>query len=125
MSVYLHDIPLEEAQSRLAEALSKAGLGGLLDEEQIPLDVAAAGRVLARPVWAKISSPHFHASAMDGFAVRAVETNAARQTAPVTLEVGEHAQYVDTGDLLPDGFNAVIMIENVEPLDAELSLIHI
>jgi putative molybdopterin biosynthesis protein len=119
MSVYLHDIPLDQAQDRLAQALKDAGLNGLLGKEVLPLDIHAAGRVLAEPVWAKISSPHYHASAMDGFAVRAVDTNDARQTAPVTLQVGEQTQYVDTGDLLPDGFNAVIMIENVEPLDAD------
>ena len=119
MSVYLHDIPLEQAQARLRAALEEAGLDGVLGEEQIPLNVEAVGRVLAKPVWAKISSPHYHAAAMDGFAVRAVETNEARQTAPVMLAVGEQAQYVDTGDLLPEAFNAVIMIENVEPLDAQ------
>ena len=118
MSVYLHDIPLDQAHARLSAALAEAGLDGILGEEQIPLNIEAVGRVLAKPVWAKISSPHYHAAAMDGFAVRAVETNDARQTSPVVLAVGEQAQYVDTGDLLPESFNAVIMIENVEPLDA-------
>lgn len=117
MSVYLHDIPLSEALSRFSDALEKSGLGGILGEEEISLTPEAVGRVLARPVWAKISSPHYHASAMDGFAVRAVETHGAMQTAPLTLSVGEQAQYVDTGDLVPDAFNAVIPIENVEPLD--------
>jgi putative molybdopterin biosynthesis protein len=70
MSVYLHDIPLPEAQARFAEALKAAGRWGVLGVEAIPLDEHAVGRVLAEPVWAKISSPHYHASAMDGFAVR-------------------------------------------------------
>ena len=119
MSVYLHDIPLDQAHARLKAALEEAGLDGVLGEEQIPLNVEAVGRVLAKPVWAKISSPHYHAAAMDGFAVRAVETNEARQTSPVLLSVDGQAQYVDTGDLLPESYNAVIMIENVEPLDAQ------
>ncbi len=70
MSVYLHDIPLPEARLRLEAALRQAGLWGLLGSETIPVDESAVGRVLVEPVWAKISSPHYHASAMDGFAVR-------------------------------------------------------
>lgn len=117
MSVYLHDIPLSQALSRFSDALEEVNLGGVLGEEEIPLSPDVVGRVLSQPVWAKISSPHYHASAMDGFVVRAVETHGAMQTAPLTLSVGEQARYVDTGDLVPDGFNSVIPIENIEPLD--------
>ncbi len=118
MSVYLHDIPLPEAQARLAEALVKAEMGGLLEIEEIPLDEHALGRVLAEPVWARISSPHYHASAMDGFAVRAADTEGAMPSTPLLLEVGSKAAYLDTGDPLPTWADAVIPIENVEPLDA-------
>lgn len=117
MSVYLHDIPLFEAQARLKRALQDAGLWRVLDIETIPLDEHALGRVTAEPIWAKVSSPHYHASAMDGFAVRAVATNGALPSRPVTLEIGPAAKYVDTGDPLPDWANAVIPIENVESLD--------
>jgi putative molybdopterin biosynthesis protein len=117
MSVYLHDIPLSQAQSRLREALQDAGLWRVLGVESIPLDENALGRVTAEPIWAEISSPHYHASAMDGFALRAVATNGAMPSAPVTLFIGPEAQYVDTGDPLPEWANAVIPIENVESLD--------
>jgi putative molybdopterin biosynthesis protein len=118
MSVYLHDIPLPDALAGFQKALERAGLWGTLAREQIPLDEHALGRVLAEPVWAKISSPHYHASAMDGFAVRAQETAGAAPSDPVALEVGTSARYVDTGDPIPDGFDSVIPIENVEALDA-------
>ena len=114
MSVYLHDIPLPEAQNRLREALQQADLWRVLGVEDIPLDENALGRVTAEPVWAKVSSPHYHASAMDGFAVRAISTNGALPSRPLTLRVGPEAEYVDTGDPLPDWANAVIPIENVE-----------
>lgn len=117
MSVYLHDIPLSQAQARLREALQEADLWRTLGLEEIPLDENALGRVAAEPIWAEVSSPHYHASAMDGFAVRAVETNGAQPSAPVTLYTGPQAQYVDTGDPLPEWANAVIPIENTEPLD--------
>ncbi len=116
MSVYLVDIPLPEAQSRFEEALKEIQRWGILGVEDIPLDEFAVGRVLAEPVWANISSPHYHASAMDGYAVRAEETAGAMRTAPLTLMTGSQALYVDTGDPLPDWANAVIPIEEVEPL---------
>jgi putative molybdopterin biosynthesis protein len=117
MSIYLHDIPLSEAQARLQQALQDAGLWRVLGTESIPLDENALGRVTAEAIWAKISSPHYHASAMDGFAVRAAQTNGALPSQPVTLQVGPEAAYVDTGDPLPGWANAVLPIENVESLD--------
>ncbi|MEW5872514.1 MAG: molybdopterin biosynthesis protein [Chloroflexota bacterium] len=121
MSIYLRDIPLPEAQARLKDALQAAGRWGLLGAETILLDEQAAGRVLAEAVWAKISSPHYHASAMDGFAVRSADTAGAMPNDAVTLACGAGqgaAKYVDTGDPLPEWADAVIPIENVEPLDA-------
>ena len=117
MNVYLHDIPLPEAKIQLEAALKTAGRWGVLDLEEIPLDEKASGRILAKPVWAKISSPHYHASAMDGFAVRSEETGGALPAQPVELRSGSQALYVDTGDPLPEWANAVIPIENVETLD--------
>lgn len=117
MSVYLHDIPLTDAMARLEKALKAAGSWGVLGVEEIPLDESALNRVLAEPVWAQLSSPHYHASAMDGFAVRASDTVGAMPTHPVSLSYGTQAAYVDTGDVLPGWADAVIPIENVEPLD--------
>lgn len=117
MSVYLQDIPLPEAQARFRQAIQDAGLWRVLGTELIPLDENLLGRVTAEPIWAKISSPHYHASAMDGFAVRAITTNGALPSKPLTLQLGPEAEYVDTGDALPAWANAVIPIENVESLD--------
>jgi len=116
MSVYLHDIPLPDAQSRFDRALNEAGLGSILAVETIPLDEQAVGRVLAKPIWALLSSPHYHASAMDGSALRAADIAGAMPTQPVLLTAGRQAVYVDTGDPLPDWANAVIPIEQVESL---------
>lgn len=119
-SIYLHDIPLAEAQQRLENALRGVNRWGILGVEEILLNEKAIGRILAEPVFARISSPHYHAAAMDGFAVHHRITEGAQLNSPLTLryqpEVGG-VQYVDTGDPLPDWANAVIPIENVEPLD--------
>jgi putative molybdopterin biosynthesis protein len=117
--MYLHDIPLPEAIARFESALVSENLWGMLEVEEIPLNETALQRTLAEPVWAKLSSPHYHAAAMDGFAIRARETNGAMLTNPVTLHIGAQAIYVDTGDPLPDWADAVIPVENVEPLDVE------
>lgn len=130
MSVYLHDIPLSLAQERFRLALQEAGLWRTLGVEEIPLDENALGRVTAEPVWAEVSSPHYHASAMDGFAVRAEDTNGAQPTTPIQLSVvsdqlsivnlrSRISRYVDTGDPLPEWANAVIPIENTEALDED------
>ncbi|MFZ5819915.1 MAG: molybdopterin biosynthesis protein [Chloroflexota bacterium] len=125
MTVYLHDIPMPEAQARLEAALREAGLWRTLGVETIPLDEGALGRALAGPLWARSSSPHYHASAMDGFAVRAAETAGAGPSTPLSLRLGRgphqdapQACYLDTGDPLPPGFDSVIPIENTEALDA-------
>jgi len=118
MSVYLKDIPLDLAWKRFQDALETAGLWGILGIEEVVVDEGALGRVLAEPVWADFSSPHYHASAMDGFAVRADDTTGALPSSPRVLLTGDVARYVDTGDPLPEWANAVIPIEEVETLGA-------
>lgn len=76
------------------------------------LVVDSLGRVTAEAVHARISSPFFHSSAMDGYAVRFVETFGATETNPVRLKLNEQAVPVNTGDPIPSGFNAVIMVED-------------
>jgi putative molybdopterin biosynthesis protein len=77
------------------------------------LVVDSLGRVTAESVQAKISSPFFHASAMDGYAVRFIETFGASESSPIRLKLHEQAVLVNTGDPIPGGFNAVIMVEDV------------
>ena len=116
-SPYLEDIPLDQALARWWEALAAAGLDRPLAGEPVALE-DALGRVTAEPVWALTSSPHYHASAMDGYAVRADDTRGASESSPVRLVVGQQAFYVDTGEPLPPGTNAVIMIEDVQRVSA-------
>ena len=124
MNLYLHDIPFPEAIARFERALHEAGLGETLGIEEIPLDEYAIGRVLTDSVWAKISSPHYHSSAMDGFAICATDSIGANPNTPMTLSCistggVRQATYLDTGDPLPEWADAVIPIENVESLDLD------
>lgn len=114
-TIYLHDVPLPEAWRRFEQALEQAGLWRPLEGEEIALE-HALGRVTAEPIWARLSSPHYHAAAMDGYAVRAADTAGASDRFPITLTLGKAAMYVDTGDPLPAWADCVIPIEVVEPV---------
>lgn len=114
-TIYLEDIPMDEAQARLRAALEAVGKWQPLPAELVSLD-EALGRVTAAPVWARISSPHYHAAAMDGYAVRAADTRGATETRPLRLRVPEQAHPVNTGAPLPEGYNAVIMVENTQAI---------
>lgn len=114
-NIYLHDVSLDQALDAWHTALDAHGLRRPLSSEVVPL-TEALGRVTAQPVWARISSPHYHASAMDGYAVRAEETRGASETSPKVLPIDRRAMPVDTGDPMPPDTNAVIMIEETQTL---------
>ncbi len=104
---------LKEAREILFEPFSS---DKILPSEFVPAP-DSTGRVLAEPVTAELSSPHFHASAMDGIAVKAENTFGANELSPMELTVGENAFFVNTGNMLPENTNAVIMIEYINILD--------
>ena len=85
---YLEDIPLDDAWAAFRAALEAAGQWRPLDAETIPLS-QAHGRVPAAAVWARLSSPHYHAAAMDGYAVRAADTVGATEGVPLTFALLE------------------------------------
>ena len=113
---YLQDVPLNEALQRFDEAIYRSGGHLTTGPETMSLE-EAAGRITSEPIWALKSSPHYDAAAMDGVAVRSAETVGATETAPLRLRIGEQAVWLDTGDPMPDDFDAVVMIEHVQDLD--------
>lgn len=115
---YLSDIPLEDALERYFDALDDAGALAHTESEAVALS-RTRGRVTAEPVWARVSSPHYDSAAMDGIAVRAADTVGATETSPLRLAVGEQAVWIDTGDPMPDGYDAVIMVEVVHEVDGD------
>lgn len=118
--------PVEEARAILLQAASGVSLGA----ERVPID-QALGRVTAEPVMATGDLPPFSRSSVDGFAVRAADTFGASEGLPAYLKVtaeilmgqgaaiplraGE-AQKIATGGALPEGADAVLMIEHTEEL---------
>ncbi len=109
---YLRKSSLEEAQKLFLERPEMEKFNKT--EELPPQD--SLGRITAEPVFAGISSPHYHCSAMDGAAVIAEDTFGASAATPIQLDKGQFC-IIDTGDPIPPEFNAVIMIENVKEVD--------
>lgn len=117
---YLHCLERQQAQSLWKEKLIDTGYFQALPSEELPV-VASLGRVTARSEYAKRSVPHYNGSAMDGIAVCAKDTYGARETLAKKLKLVSADEpfssglcyMVDTGDALPEGTNAVIMIEDV------------
>ncbi|WP_373483754.1 molybdopterin biosynthesis protein [Acetobacterium sp.] len=75
--------------------------------------IEAQGWVTKEPVFAKISSPYYNASAMDGICVEAMAMIGVDERHPRTLIKGADFNFVDTGDVIADPYNAVVMIEDV------------
>lgn len=110
---YLSNEALDEARARLLGELS--GRGAAVGSEDVA-SAEAAGRVTARAVMAKVNAPHYTACAMDGIAVCAADTFGATDTSPAVLAPSQY-DVVDTGDPLPDGRDAVVMVEEVVRAD--------
>ncbi|MEA4894812.1 MAG: molybdopterin biosynthesis protein [Oscillospiraceae bacterium] len=106
---YLTNIPLEQAKNDYLAFLREAGMTGR--EETIRVG-EALGRISACAVYARICAPHYNAAAMDGIALLASRTFGATETAPVALTESDFVN-IDTGDPLPEGCDAVVMIEDV------------
>ena len=106
---YLTNIPLEKARADYLHLLLSKGFD--CGKETVPV-AKACGRVTAEAVRAVICAPHYAASAMDGIAVRAKDSFGATETTPVTLDELQYIT-VDTGDPVPEGCDAVIMVEDI------------
>jgi putative molybdopterin biosynthesis protein len=109
--IYLDNISVEDAIEKWF-----ANLNFDVSTEQIDIR-RATDRVIAEPVEAEISAPQFHASAMDGIALKASKTAGVSEMNPVKLKQGVDYQLIDTGEPIPHEFNAVIMIEEVNQLN--------
>ncbi|MFN3480507.1 MAG: gephyrin-like molybdotransferase Glp [Thermodesulfovibrionales bacterium] len=95
----------------------------------------AYGRVLSEDIISPDNLPGFNRSTVDGFAVIASDTFGATESMPAYLEVkgevlmGEEPSFglkkgeavrIATGGMLPDGADAVVMLEHVQFLDGKL-----
>ncbi|WP_448202785.1 molybdopterin biosynthesis protein [Azospirillum sp. sgz302134] len=122
---FLEVVGRDEAEARFRRHLDLTPKGA----ETVPL-AEALGRVLAADVVAEVDVPGFDRSSVDGFAVRAADTQGAGEDTPVVLRLNEEvlsagrvpaitvapgtATVIATGGMLPRGADAVVMVENTE-----------
>jgi molybdopterin molybdotransferase len=122
MRPFTSTISIDEARARLAAAVHP------IDRtEWVPVTEGAAGRVAAADVTSTLDVPPFSRSAMDGYAVVAADTQVASKTSPVRLRIVERiytgqmpssslapgqCSEIATGAPLPDGADAVVMVED-------------
>ena len=120
-------LSVEEARERVFAAIAGP------TEPEVAWLSEALGRVAAAHITSPIALPPWDNSAMDGYAIRAADTAAAAEDAPVQLDViGEvragqppdsevrhgTAVRIATGAPVPPGADAVIPVEQTTPLDA-------
>jgi putative molybdopterin biosynthesis protein len=115
-NIYIDNMNLDEALELWEHRLSAAGCLTPMDPEIIAVD-QALGRITAEPVFARLSSPFYNAAAMDGIGVCFQDTIGASEATPVRLSLHQQFEWVNTGNVLPDKFDAVIMVEDVQPID--------
>ena len=123
MPEFLHLLPPGDAFARLLQSLSP---------RPVPEEVessAALGRVTFSPVVALQPLPAFPRSTVDGYAVMAADTHGASESLPAYLKVAGEVPMgaapsftlfpglcalIHTGGMLPDGANAVVMVEHTQ-----------
>jgi len=110
-NVYITNIPLEDALKTYLTAIANP-----VNTEIVPTHHAAF-RKTSQAIFAKRSSPNGHCAAMDGIAVLAENTHGINERNPKRLNPGTDFEYVNTGNLMPKGKDAVIMIEDIAPQD--------
>ena len=100
---YLDMVSLKEAKDTIKREFS------LVPRKEKANLTDAPGKISAGPVFSKYSVPMLHLSAMDGIAVKSEETKGAAETNPVRIT---DFKRVNTGNIIPSGYDAVIMIED-------------
>ncbi len=114
-------VSLEEARKALLPFYKR-------ETEEVPLR-DCYGRMLALDIYSKVDVPGFDRASMDGYAVKSGDTWGADEESPKTLDVtgivhaGDRvsikvekgtAVEVATGAVMPEGANAVVMVENTD-----------
>ena len=110
-NIFVKNMPLAEAKEKWQQALAKINFYNAAEITEIDVE-KALGQITGAPVFAAHSSPIYNAAAMDGIAVHFADLAAASEASPVRLGKDQFTP-VNTGNNLPQQFDAVVMIEDV------------
>lgn len=126
MPEFLTLLPPDEARALLLSHLSEA-----IPDSEIVEVASSVGRFLAEDILAPHPLPEFQRSTVDGYAVRAIDTHGASDSLPAYLDlIGEvpmgdeptfvvgagQCALIHTGGMLPNGSDAVVMLEYTQPV---------
>jgi molybdopterin molybdotransferase len=128
MSLFLQVVSVSTAIAEVRKLAVRCG------DESVPL-IEAPHRILAEDVRADVDIPGFTRSVVDGYAVRAADTTGSSDTIPSMFPLRGRVEmgasmgtplisgeciYVPTGGILPEGADAVVMIEHAEQIGKEV-----
>lgn len=111
-NLYLKNTPVDEAQKLYMDAIQKIMAP---QYETIPV-IESLNRITKEAIYARCSSPHYNAAAMDGITVVAEKTNGASEESPLVLKPEDYIS-VNTGNQIFDPYNAVIMAEDAMEME--------
>jgi putative molybdopterin biosynthesis protein len=111
-NIYISNIDIDEAKELYFSKFKSTKI----EYEEISV-YDSLDRVTYSAVYANISSPHYNSAAMDGIAILAQNTYGASEINPKILTKNKDFVYVNTGNVIKDIYNAVIMIEDVIEVD--------
>jgi putative molybdopterin biosynthesis protein len=120
-NVYLNVTDIEEAVEIYLKKIEP--LLNSVNKEMVDVR-ESRGRITSRPIFARISSPNHNAAAMDGVMVVAERTYSANEANPVVLTRGTDFEYINTGHVIKDPYDSIIMIEDVTLLEESRIGIH-
>ncbi|WP_069650916.1 molybdopterin biosynthesis protein [Caloranaerobacter ferrireducens] len=106
-NIYIGNLDVDEAKRIYFKKITKK-----LDYEEVDV-LDSLGRLTFEAIYAKTSVPHYNAAAMDGIVVKAEKTYGASEVNPVILVEGKDFEYINTGNLVTEPYDSVIMIEDV------------
>lgn len=131
---FFNVVSIEEAKRLLLDNFSHYQF----DVEEVNI-IDSKNRILAEDIVSDINVPEFNRSTVDGYAIKSGDSNGASDAVPSVLNIlgevrmGQRTEvdiksgevlYVPTGGMLPNGADAMIMIENTEKMDENTLLIN-
>lgn len=106
-------------------ALARITAGvGALPPRRMQVTAALSGHMTAGPAYAAADTPRFDCSAMDGYALRSAETNAATRDRPATFRLCGDIPAQDPPPLLPPGSAAPVSTGSPIPTGADAVIVH-
>lgn len=118
-NVYLDNIKLSEVHKLLKEKYQNKGHATV----EIVTVEECIGRRTAKALYAIVSAPYYNGAAMDGICVKYDNVKGVNEKHGIILTRGTDYEEVDTGDPIKEGYDAVIMIEDVEEISFDQVII--